>query len=75
MVKYATVEQQLRSDLAKHSFQYAIEAQDDIVSTLHSVGIEQAENLAQAWTPFYGRGDIAIGINFPYSTKANLQIS
>lgn len=64
IVEYATVEQQLRSDLAKSSFLYAIEAQEDIISTLHICGVEQAETLAQAWKPFYGRGDIEITISF-----------
>lgn len=64
LVEYATVEQQLRSDLAKSSFLYAIEAQEDIISTLHICGVEQAETLAQAWKPFYGRGDIEIDISF-----------
>lgn len=62
LVEYSTVESQLRLDLAKRSFSYAIEAQDDILSVLQNCGSQSAEKLMQAWKPFYGRGDIVLGI-------------
>lgn len=67
LIDYATSEQQLRADLAHRSYDYAIEAQQDIVTSLRSCGLQEAKDLAQAWIPFYGRGPANIYVNFSTS--------
>lgn len=64
LIDYDTLEKQLRIDLAERSFNYAIEAQEDILTTLRGCSVGRAEDLAQAWTQFYGRGAINIRVSF-----------
>jgi TIR domain len=64
LVDYSSLEKQLRIDLAKQSFIYDIEAQEDILTILRECGVQKAEELAQAWTPFYGKGNVEIGLSF-----------
>jgi hypothetical protein len=53
--RYATVEAELRVDLAKdHSFMYWTPLRRDILSVLSTAGVADARRLADAWRPFYG---------------------
>jgi nucleoside phosphorylase len=61
LAKYETLEDQLRKDLAaSDSYNFAAEAQMDILDVLRQNAAPQALRLAEAWAPFYGKGDVNV---------------
>ena len=61
--KFETYEHQLRLDLAVRSDGFAIEAQADIIDILRGIGTKRAVELADAWRPFYRKGDVSVILN------------